>query len=166
MRRGRPPSSHTPEPKSRQSSPLKEKTPTQTKIQSWLDEGLAADEDKVIKVIKTSQTPAVRGHRSGAATVDAWKVRNPAPPVMDDAWNLEGRDKDAGKDKPKTSPGTGFENDFADKLWNSFDGPSKDVVGPASKPLPIPGRSAMLPMIHQAATSLLFPGRARMHLMV
>jgi len=59
---------------------------------------------------------------------DAWKPRNPAPPAMDDAWNIDGK-------KPKLLPGGGFDNDFAEKLWDSFE-PGKDT----SKPLAIPSR--------------------------
>ena len=139
MRRGRPTSaSHTPEPKSRPPSPQKEKTP----IQSWLDDGFTAEENKALKSIKSSQGgPPIRGHRSGVASIDAWKVRNPVPPSMDEAWSLEGKregkSKDAAKDKPRSTPVGGFDNDFAEKLWHSFEASSKDT---GLTPGPTPGR--------------------------
>src|ERR1700683_2369914 len=96
MRRGRPTTSapRTPESRSRQSSPQKEKT--QGKPQNWLDGGFAAEEEKAWKTVKSNQGgPPIRGHRSGVASMDAWKVRNPVPPPSDEAWSLEGRGKDA-----------------------------------------------------------------------
>ena len=124
MRRGRPTSTSTHDSKSRQSSPQKENT--QARIQTWLDEGFAADGAKRTQGIVSP----VRGHRSGAAAImtDAWKPRNPAPLAIDDAWNVDGK-------KPKLISGGGFDNDFSEKLWDSFE-PGKDI----SKPLAIPSR--------------------------
>lgn len=142
MRRGRP-TSHTPEPKSRTSSPQKDGAQAaQGKVQNWLDVGFAEQEDKAWKAVKSSQGgPPIRGHRSGVASMDAWKLRNPVQPTMDEAWNVGGLGKEPPTDKPKPSAGGGFDNDFAEKLWSSFEASSKDTN---SKPEPIPGR---LPVI-------------------
>ena len=118
MRRGRPTSTSTHDSRSRQSSPQKENT--QAKVQTWLDEGFAVEGAKRTQGVVSS----VRGHRSGAAAImtDAWKPRNPAPLAVDDAWNVDGK-------KPKPISGGGFDNDFVEKLWDSFE-PGKDTSTP------------------------------------
>lgn len=144
MRRGRPvsTSAHTPpESKSRPDSPHKEKA-QQNKVQSWLDDGFAAEEDKAWKEMKSGQAgnAPIRGHRSGAATVDVWKVRNPITPAIDSAWSTDTRAKDPARDM-KLTLGDGFGDDFAEKLWDSIDGSSKDrPVANGPKPLAVPAR--------------------------
>lgn len=140
MRRGRPSTSatHTPEPKSRPPSPQKEKT--QGKLSNWLDDDFAAQEDKAWKAVQSNQAVPPVKHRSGIASMDAWKVRNPMPSAMDEAWIVEGRGKDAPREKPKLTPAGGFDNDFAENLWSSFEGASKGSSATGTKPMSISDR--------------------------
>lgn len=157
MRRGRPTSSSTPDSRSRQASPQKDKN--QNRVQTWLDEGFTTEEDKVRKAAKGSQGPApIKGHRSGVATTEAWKPRKPA---SDEAWNIEGRNNDAGKDVTSVTPNGGFENDFAEKLWDSFEGSSKEPLATSSKPLPIPGRPPLVGAQTSSSNKLGVPRRGQ-----
>ncbi|KAF7981086.1 hypothetical protein HWV62_34779, partial [Athelia sp. TMB] len=144
MRRGRPVSTSgqtPPESKSRTASPQKEKA-QQSKVQNWLDDSFAADEEKAWKAMKSTQSGAapVRGHRSGTATLETWKVKNPVPPAMDPTWSTDARANGPPVVELGLTPG-GFDNDFAEKLWNQFESDPKPLSN--AKPMSIPGRSAL-----------------------
>ncbi|KZP25379.1 hypothetical protein FIBSPDRAFT_389100 [Athelia psychrophila] len=146
MRRGRPTSAQTPpESKSRPASPQKEKA-QQNRVQNWLDDSFAVEEDKAWKAMKNTQAGAapVRGHRSGPAPTDAWKVKSPVPPSMDPAWSTEARAKDPSSTEQLKLELGGFDNGFAEKLWDQFDGApmQSSSVKPVSIPArPVPGGS-------------------------
>ncbi|KII93982.1 hypothetical protein PLICRDRAFT_411608 [Plicaturopsis crispa FD-325 SS-3] len=142
MRRGRPVADAS---SSRSASPSKSRD-TQRPAKNLLDDDFEAE----WKNVKGHASGAARPQPSGAGNAsDAWKVRSsPAPPVSkDDAWNMNARGGD--KKPPSSSSGLGgFDNNFAEKLWDSFDGrpmPSKSPALPPqsqAKPASVPSSSS------------------------
>ncbi|KAJ7665653.1 hypothetical protein B0H17DRAFT_1162628 [Mycena rosella] len=116
MRRGRPTADASPS-RSLTASPQKERAAQQPdKATNWLEE-----EDKAWKAVTVKSGTSAPGKRS----------------AMDDAWMTRGGDNGAGASKPTK----GFGDDFAEKLWDSFDpnGPAKSSA-PSSAVSPPPLR--------------------------
>ena len=111
MRRGRPAPLQTTQ---RPTSPYKAQEKENNKqSNAELDMDFAVEEEASWKAVKHGRG-AVRGHRSGLTSPEAWKVRNPP---LDDAWDL-GRDRDKEKDRNRRKTYQGELAGFGD----SFDG--------------------------------------------
>ncbi|TFY51288.1 hypothetical protein EVG20_g11070, partial [Dentipellis fragilis] len=139
MRRGRP----TPlQSSSRPSSPTKEggkenRKATNRATNNDFEMDFGMDEEDTWKAAKNARG-AVRGHRSGLASPDAWKVKHSG---FDDAWDIGRADKDKEKDRDrrKTFQG-GLDGGFSRGFGDSFDA----VLGsdkPSTKPVSIPSSS-------------------------
>ncbi|KIJ66181.1 hypothetical protein HYDPIDRAFT_109176 [Hydnomerulius pinastri MD-312] len=129
MRRGRPSTAQQAEPAppstSRPPSPPKgpPQTPAKPAKQDLLGDDFGAEEDRAWKAMKSSASSAgnVRAHKSGGATTSAWKPKSSAPGGLDATWSVESLTSKM-TDGDARSPSAAFGDNFAEKLWNAYDG--------------------------------------------
>ncbi|KAJ7511848.1 hypothetical protein B0H11DRAFT_1899362 [Mycena galericulata] len=132
MRRGRPEPQHSPsQSRSRNPSPQKEREraqpplppPQQPPAKNWLDE-----EEKAWRAVSVKSSTSAPNKPGAMDDADAWMAR--------------GRGGNAGGDAKASSKG--FGDDFAEKLWDSFDPNGVGVSAKPSPTLPSPGKPAPL----------------------
>ncbi|THH20483.1 hypothetical protein EW146_g868 [Bondarzewia mesenterica] len=143
MRRGRPAPIQSTSPPA---SPAKEQEKENRKwADAELDMDFGVEEEARWKAVKNTRG-AVRGHRSGLASPEAWKVKSPA---LDDAWDL-GKDRDKGRDRDRRKTYqaglSGFGDSFDAMLGSSTSAaaaaaslvPEKSGLKPVSIPDQLP----------------------------
>ncbi|KAF9245886.1 hypothetical protein BU15DRAFT_40767 [Melanogaster broomeanus] len=134
MRRGRPSSSqqHESAPSAISRPPTPPKGPPQAAKPDLLVDHFGVEEDKAWKTMKSSAPNGrgVKAHRSGGAATSAWKPKNAPFGDLDAAWSVESLTSKM-TDGDARSPGATFGDNFAEKLWNAYDGVK---TGPAVNP--------------------------------
>ncbi|KIK99482.1 hypothetical protein PAXRUDRAFT_8860 [Paxillus rubicundulus Ve08.2h10] len=141
MRRGRPSSSQqhesVPSATSRPPSPPKgPPLPAKPAKSDLLSNQSGVEEDKAWKTTRSSvpNTGDVKVHRSGGATTSAWRVKDVA--LSRGAWSVESLTSNV-TDGDARLPSAAFGDNFAEKLWNAYDGAKTgSAVTPATKPTP------------------------------
>ncbi|KIJ21989.1 hypothetical protein PAXINDRAFT_105693 [Paxillus involutus ATCC 200175] len=128
MRRGRPSSSQqhesAPSMTSRPPSPPKgPPLPAKPTKPDLLSDHFGVEEDKARKTTRSSvpNIGDVKAHRSGGATTSAWRTKDAALGESNDAWSVESLTSNV-TDGGVWSPSNAFGDNFAEKLWNSYDG--------------------------------------------